>query len=302
MQKDKNNLWIITFGDCLRLSRLREEGKKKGIEVNVLKSYDIQITNDKVFYEGTEIEFKDGDIVWSISNNAVGHYVVQYLQQKFEGKIKFIWPNVEANKFADKFWTSIFFSMNNINTPKTVFVNTYKDEKIEKLVNYVGGYPCIIKACVGSMGENVEMVQSSEEAKSFIEKNIIRGVDVPFRRKSFLLQEFIEESKGTDYRVLCIDGEIIGAIKREAVSGFKSNVSLGGVAIKFEVDEKLKKYSKDIMKRGNLFYAGIDFMKKGDDYVAIEVNTSAQFKGFEAATGINVAEKIIDKLIEKRVN
>ena len=99
-----------------------------------------------------------------------------------------------------------------------------------------------------------------------------------------------------------MDGEIIGVIKRTANSGFKSNISLGGKAEKIELDKKLKRYSEKIIKEGNLFYAGIDFIKKGDDYLAIEVNTSAQFKGFEEATGVNVAKKIIEKLIKRRLN
>ncbi len=53
------------------------------------------------------------------------------------------------------------------------------------------------------------------------------------------------------------------------------------------------------MQKGNLFYAGIDFINDGTSWLAIEINTSAQFKGFESATGINVAGKIVDALIGK---
>jgi glutathione synthase/RimK-type ligase-like ATP-grasp enzyme len=54
------------------------------------------------------------------------------------------------------------------------------------------------------------------------------------------------------------------------------------------------------MKEGKLFYAGLDFIwseKRG--WLAIEINTCAQFEGFEKATGINVAGKIVDKLLAK---
>lgn len=296
----KRNLWVITFGECTRLDRFREECAKRKIKLNIIKSYNVQITNDKIFYEDKEIFFRKNDIIWSISNNAVGHHIVQYIHKKFKNKVKFIWPNVDANRFADKFWTSIFFSNNKIETPKTVFINTFKDEKIEKLVKHVNGYPCVIKACIGSMGENVEIARSSEEVKTFIEKNISKKVDVPFRRKSFLLQEFIEESSGTDYRVLCLDGKILGAIKRTAQNGdFKANVSLGGKAEVVEINKEIKEKAKKIMKKGKLFYAGIDFIKSKNGYLALEINTSAQFKGFEKATGINVAEKIIERIMKK---
>ncbi|MFA6790791.1 MAG: RimK family alpha-L-glutamate ligase, partial [Parcubacteria group bacterium] len=243
------------------------------------------------------IDVEKNSIIWALSNLTTGHYIAKILNHK---GIK-IWPDSGAVNFADKFFTNSFFSEIGIPTPRTVLVNSYH---LDRIAEAVGGFPCVMKKNVSTVGKFVEIVNNEEEAKRFIKETFKKAQEniLPMNRIRFLLQEFIEESKGTDYRVLCIDGEVVGAIKRSAVEGFKSNVSLGGVASKFEVDEKLEKYAKKIMEKGNLFYAGIDFMKKGDDYLAIEVNTSAQFKGFEAATGINVAGKIIDELVEKRVN
>jgi len=296
----KSNLWIITFGECSRLDRLREECDKKQMGLKVIKSYNVHVTNSKIFHNDKEIKFQKGDVIWSISNNIVGHHLIQYIYQRFQDELNFIWPDINAINFADKFWTGNFFSKNNIVTPKTVFINTFKVEKIEKLKNYVGGYPCVIKSCAGSMGENVEIVRTNEEVKVFIDKNMTRKVDVPFRRKAFLLQEFIKESSGTDFRVLCLDGEVLGVIKRTAQNGdFKANVSLGGKAEIIKLNDEMKKMAEKIMKKGNIFYAGIDFIKSDRGYLALEINTSAQFKGFEAATGTNVAEKIIKELMKK---
>ena len=169
------------------------------------------------------------------------------------------------------------------------------------MIKEVGGFPCIIKKNVSTTGKFVEIVRSEEEVVEFIKSAFDQAKEnvLPVNRLRFLLQEFIQESAGTDYRVLCVGDKILGAIKREAQEGFKSNVSLGGKATQVEVDEKLRDYSRRIMQEGKLFYAGIDFMKRGDDYLAIEVNTSAQFKGFEEATGVNVAKEIINQLLKR---
>lgn len=294
------NLYVFTCIDNdHRLNRLKEESLKfdnlKIISVDMRK---IIICNDDLYDDQTKkIDFKNS-VVWLLSNLSTVQNVADILARKNV----LTWPSKDVLTFADKFDTSLFFSSIDVPTPRTIFINNKRN--ISKLVNFLGGYPCIIKKTVGSMGMFVEIVNDEKDVLAFIEKTFQRAAKskLTFNRIKFILQKIVNCERGVDYRVLCVDGEIVGAIRRIAGSGFKSNISLGGRAEKIEVDEKLRKYSEKIIKEGNLFYAGIDFIKDGDDYVAIEVNTSAQFEGFEGATGINVANKIIEKLIKKRLN
>ncbi len=292
-------LWIITFGECFRLNRLKEACEKRNVELEVIKTYNVHITNNQVISDGKKINFKKGDIVWTISNNAAAHHLIRYLTARFKKEIKFIWTNTGAINYADKFYGNSFFTSMNIPTPKTVFINTFKDYKLDNLAKYVGGFSCVVKANIGSMGNGVEIVSSTSDVKEFIKKKMEAQVDVPFRRSSFILQEFIKESAGTDFRVLVLRGKILGGIRRKSVNGdFRANVSLGGKAEIVEVDKEMEEMAKKIMKEGDIFYAGIDFIKSKRGYLALEINTSAQFKGFEKATGVNVAGKIVDALME----
>jgi RimK family alpha-L-glutamate ligase len=259
----------------------------------LINIYKAVLTDQGIFDEDdTEIRIEKRDIVWALSNLTTGHFIARKL--KMQG-VK-IWPDAGAIDFADKFFTNMFFTTIGVPTPATVLINSYH---LDKIVDKVGGWPCVIKKNVSTVGKFVEIVNNKKEAIDFIKNTFDQAKNniLPTNRIRFLLQEFIQESAGVDYRVLCLNDEIIGVIKREAQEGFKSNVSLGGVATQVEVDAKLEAYAKKIMKEGKLFYAGIDFMKAGDDYLAIEVNTSAQFKGFEGATGIDVAKIIVDELL-----
>lgn len=281
-----------------RVIRFRQECEKLNIDIEIVNVYKTIVCNDNIINEnGDIISFGKNNIAWALSNLTTNYFIAKILKQK---NIK-IWPDAEAECFADKFITNSFFSGIKIPTPKTVLINSYN---LNKIASAVGGFPCIIKKSVSTVGKFVEIANNNNEVVEFIKNTFDKAKEntLPMNRIRFLLQEFISEASGIDYRVLCLDGEIMGIIKRSAQSGFKSNISLGGTAEQVEIDEKLKKYSEKILKEGNIFYAGIDFIKKGDDYLAIEVNTSAQFEGFEKATGINVAEKIIKKLIEKRLN
>jgi len=278
-----------------RIRRFREESAKKNIDFQIVNLYKIVIQDNQIIdQEGNVLKIKKNDITWILANVSTGYVVSKFLKDR---NIQ-VWPNFEAVAFADKFITNSFFSGIQVPTPKTVFINSYH---MDDIIKAIGGFPCIIKKNISTVGKYVEIVKSEKEVLQFIKntfeiasKNIL-----PNNRISFMLQEFVKEAKGTDYRVLCLDGKILGVIKRTAKSGFKSNISLGGTAKQIPLPEKIKKYTKKILKKGDIFYAGIDFIKKGNEYLAIEVNTSAQFKGFEQATNINVAEKIINKLIEK---
>lgn len=286
-----------------RLVRFSEEVKNSNLEIGIVNSYNIAITDNGIFHNGKEITFNKGDIAWFVANPTINHYLAEYLQRKFDIAVM-VWPNAQAVDLSDKFCASVFFNSIGIPTPKTVLINSLKEEKIESLArDYVNGFPCVIKSCRGSMGKNVDIVNSPQEVSSFIDKSLKAKSIVPFKRNSYLLQEFIEESAGSDFRALCLNGEVLGMIRRTSQDGnFKANISLGGKAEIVELDEDVKRMAKKIMTEGGIFYAGIDFIKSNRGYLAIEINTSAQFKGFEKATGINVAGKIIDKLIEKRLN
>lgn len=294
------NFYVFAYGKGdHRLDRLKEEcGKRDDVKIIPIDMREVVICGEGLYVSSLgKLDFENS-VVWMLSNLSP----VQNISDVLNRKGILTWPSSSALMFADKFDTSLFFSSVEVSTPKTVFINNRKN--IDNIVNFLGGYPCVIKKTVGSMGMFVEIVNNREEVIKFIENTFQRALNskMTFNRIKFILQELVDCDKGVDYRVLCIDGEIVGAIKRTAQSGFKSNISLGGVAEQIEVDDKLREYTKKIIKNGNIFYAGIDFIKVKDDYLAIEVNTSAQFQGFEKATGINVAGKIIEKLIEKRLN
>lgn len=300
-KKQRRKVFIFNVhAESKRLERFSEELKKKDVDFEVISSYNVAITDKGLFYKEQELIFSKGDVVWFVANPMINHYLAEYIANKFEDKIKMIWPSSKAVQLSDKFHANAFFSTINIPTPKTLLLNTAKEEKISPLVDYVGGFPVVIKNCKGSMGATVGIAKSSQKVLDFVENSFKKKNVVPFKKTSFILQEFIEESAGADYRVLCLDGEILGGIKRTAKDGdFRANVSLGGNAEIIDVDPEMAKMAKKIMKEGRIFYAGIDFIKSDQGYLALEINTSSQFKGFEAATGINVAGKIMDALLRK---
>ncbi len=291
-----------------RFKRIEEEIKKRGLRLVAVNLFKDFILTEKGIVNIKEGDFLDVPIespVLIFSNNIESHLAIEEIVKgKKETKFS-MWPNSKAIKLSNKFLTSLFFKNNRIATPPTVFL--VDKENIEKQAKLVGGFPCVIKGVSGSEGNQVGLINSKKEAVDFIEKVIQKNFLSSGKRKipsaptlGFILQKYIKEAQKTDYRILCLEKEIIGGIKRTSqTDDFRSNVSLGGKAEKFDVPEKLGQICRKIMQKGNLFYAGIDFINDGSNWLAIEINTSAQFRGFESATGINVAGKLVDALIKK---
>lgn len=194
---------------------------------------------------------------------------------------------------------TFFLRANNIPTPPSSLILSH--ESISTAAQNVGGFPCIIKKTTGGNGKLVDIVNNKSACLKFIlnAKQNISSQSIFPRSFSFLLQQPITESFGTDYRALCIKDQLIGIMKRTSQNNsFKANVSLGGAAEFVDTIPEIESISKEVMKKSNLFMSGIDFIKGGTGYQVIEINTSPQFKGFEQATKINIADHIIKALLK----
>ncbi|MCK5080605.1 MAG: RimK family alpha-L-glutamate ligase [Candidatus Moranbacteria bacterium] len=272
--------------------KIKKEALGKGFDLIDIDIYKTLFSGDKI----KNIKFQNSDIVWLTSNALTGHVV---LKNFVFPSLAFAWPSAFSIDLIDKFNVATFFSKNKIETPKTILINS--SESLISNVKEVGGFPCVIKRTNGSHGSGVAIIKSSQEAKAFLEgehKKSLRNLSLTIKGAMFIAQEFIEDVEGSDYRILCLDGKIIGGIKRTSqTDDFRANISLGGKAEVFSVPEDLAKICHKIVEKGRLFYAGLDFIwseKKG--WLAIEINTCAQFGGFEKTTGINVARKIVEAL------
>ncbi len=276
-----------------RYVRLTEECLKAGIEILPVHSYRTLVGNDGIILDGKRLIFRPTDVFWAISNAGINHALESFLEAEgFD-----IWPSVSSMRFSDKLQGNAFFLRKGIQTPETYLVSSMKS--LHDAIQRLGGFPLIVKKRQGSQGKYVECVHSTEELLRYLEcmgsitnRDGVRKVS----NTDFIVQRYVSEAAGEDFRVLCLGNEVLGTMRRTATSGFKSNISLGGIAEMASRIPELDELAKKIMREGNLLYAGIDFIRSDNGFLAVEVNTSAQFTGFEKVTGINVAKKIIHHL------
>jgi ribosomal protein S6--L-glutamate ligase len=151
----------------------------------------------------------------------------------------------------------------------------------------VGGAPLVIKLLEGTQGIGVVLAETKKAAQSVIEAFF--GLD-----QNIMVQEYIKESKGQDIRCLVVGGEVVASMQRQALEGeFRSNLHRGGSASVVDISEEERETAVQAAKILGLHVAGVDMLRSKRGPLVLEVNSSPGLEGIEKATGINVAEKIM---------
>ena len=117
-------------------------------------------------------------------------------------------------------------------------------------------YPVILKSVSGHGGEEVFRCTTHEDIISSLSQ---------IKEDHFLIQQ-INDRVGIDIRVFAIGSTIIGAIKRESKTDFRSNYSLGGQASLYHLTKENEKSVKRILEYLKSDFIGIDFLlnQKGE--------------------------------------
>lgn len=193
----------------------------------------------------------------------------------------------------DKLRSLQILSKAGLGLPKTVFTNYSKD--IDGAIAHVGGAPLIIKLLEGTQGLGVVLADTQNAAHSVIEA--FNGLQA-----RVIVQEYVKEAKGADIRALVVNGEIVGAMKRQAKEGeFRSNLHRGGTARVIKLSQAEEYAALKAAKSLKLDVAGVDMLQSDRGPLILEVNSSPGLEGIETATGNDIAKTII-KYIEKSIS
>ena len=175
-------------------------------------------------------------------------------------------------------------SIKTVSSPMT-FGYPYQDW----LVNVVEqiGFPMVVKDCFGSFGQQVYLVRTMNELRDHAQG------DVPK-----IFQEYIE-CDGRDIRIEVVGEKVVASVIRTAAYGdFRSNATIGGIMEKYEPTEEEAQLAIEAASAVQADFAGVDIINSPDGPEICEVNSNAHIKNLFDATGINVADCIIEYIVE----
>ncbi len=280
------NGYGLAGGILHQVKRLEEEFAKREVFVETIK-------NTQVFtyiFEGNiKVSLPKYDFVLYLDKD---RYVAELLEKAGYK----LYNNIDSIiKCDDKMLTHICLSNEGIKMPTSIsstlcYTDNGNRDYLKPVIEKIG-LPMIVKENYGSLGKQVYLVNNYQELLE-IENKLIH---IPH-----IFQEYIECSRGKDYRIIVIGGKVVAYMKRENPNSYLSNLATGGTASKVDLPKEFLDTAIKCAEILGLDYCGVDILKGSNgEPIVSEVNSNAFYEGIEKTTGVNVAGCYVDYLLSK---
>ena len=265
---------FIKLFDCFK-----EESKRLNIDLAFVDN-----VNANILFSDNKFEIKDFVIFWDKD--------VKLCKLLEDSGHKVFNNRISIEICDDKSKTYISLLNRNINQPTTIISplifnnsivnnNDFIDYSVDKL-----SFPIVVKECFGSFGQQVYLAKDRKELAVILDK---------LGCKPFILQEFISTSFGKDIRVEVVGDEVVATVMRENKNDFRANITNGGTAYNYNLNNKQKEMALKVTKILDLHFAGVDILfGENDEPILCEVNSNAYPINVQNITGVNIVSKILE--------
>ena len=212
----------------------------------------------------------------------------------------FIVNDIDGLRIANnKLYTSSFDDPDNRFIPKTYVSKT--PEYLETVLENSTTEKMIMKPLDGYGGHGVIMVE--KQAIASFRSLLDFYINSTKNGNYIILQEYVEGADQGDVRILMLNGEAIGAMKRVPANGdVRSNVHAGGSVVKHALTKKEKELCKLVgpkLVRDGLYFVGIDVIN--GKLIEVNVLSPGGIMRINKLNRVKLQTKILD-FIENVVN
>ncbi len=267
--------------------RLKEAAVERGHEVSIvdyLRCYmEISARKPKVLFRGEEV--RPDAVIPRIGASYTFYGAAVVLQFEMAGVFT-LNDSQAISRSRDKLRSLQLLSRAGVGLPTTSFAHSTQD--IDGLLEVVGGTPVVVKLLEGTQGLGVVLAETRKAAESVI--SAFRQLDA-----NILVQEYVKEARGADIRAFVVGGKVVAAMKRQASPGeFRSNLHRGGEAEVIKLTPAERATAVRAANTMELNVAGVDLLQSDSGPMVLEVNSSPGLEGIEAASGVDIADTIIE--------
>src|SRR5919112_153866 len=231
-------------------SRVVLAARARGHEVNVIDPLDFQIVVSRgrpaLYLSGALVSRTD--IVIPRIGASITNYGLAVVRQFDMMGVPVLNNAIAIARSRDKLRAMQLLTKKDIDVPKTVCART--PDSVDAALDFVGGTPAIIKLHQGTQGIGTMIADTPQAVTSLLETLWAMGQDI-------ILQEYIAESKGRDYRAIVVGGRVVAAMRRQAKKGeFRSNLHRGGLGVRVELPKAYRIAATAAVKVMGLDVAG----------------------------------------------
>jgi len=198
---------------------------------------------------------------------------------------------------VDKSMTSLLLHAAGVPTPPTWATESPAQAQRIVMRESAAGHALVLKPLFGSQGKGLQLIGS------------VYGIHHPLPDLSkgygglAYLQRFIPPvaEPGFDWRVLVIGGRAVTAMRRVSAH-WVHNVAQGARCQPAPLSTALAGRAEAAAAALDMDYAGVDLMPTADGGIqVIEVNGVAAWQGLQRVTGFNIAQAIVDDLLDRKL-
>ncbi len=214
-------------------------------------------------------------------------FQMDLLHKLYNNGLVVINPPSAIEKAVDKYYTLSMLEEANLPVPRTAATRNV-EEGIEVFKRFGG--EAIVKPLFGSKG-----IGSARISDLDIAERAFRTLQ--FYRHVIYIQEFIPHGK-SDIRAFVIGDKVVASMRRIAPS-WKANISRGAKPIKMRKREDVEDLSVKAAQAISCEIAGIDLIETDKGLIVIEVNSQPGWRGLQSTTNVNIADEIVDYVVQK---
>ncbi len=206
------------------------------------------------------------------------------------GGVKTVNPAAVAQTCGDKILTSSALAAAGLPIPKTV-VTFNRDAALAAIEAM--GYPVVLKPMVGSWGRLLAKINDRDAAEAVLEHKETLG---SYQHGIFYIQEYVAKPQ-RDIRAIVIGDETVGAIYRSA-DHWITNTARTGQARPCPMTPDIDRLARQAAAAVGGGALAVDLLEHADGLLVNEINYTMEFRGFVEATGIDVADRIVDYVLQ----
>lgn len=177
-------------------------------------------------------------------------------------------------------------SAQGIDVPATVMARD--TSHLEERVGRVGGLPVVVKLVQGQGKPSVMICESMVSLRAALDAALGLG-------QNLVLQRYVR-SKGLDLRVMVVGGEAVAAVRRTPRVGRLSTTLQTGARLRqVPLEQRMGQVAVEAARLVGLEVAAVDLLEARGRLEVFDINSSPALTEMEAATGVDLAGRIIDR-------
>ncbi|EHP87033.1 tetrahydromethanopterin:alpha-L-glutamate ligase [Methanotorris formicicus] len=273
------------------VNELKKSMEKNGIKPEIIKPSNI--------ISGINIDFRlkcnnknlldlDCAFVRNIGDEVEMFHRFDFLKH-LEHYIPLINPLDGIENAGNKYRCSFLMDLKNIPQPKTVVT-----ESIDEALEWVNTFEdCVIKPLFGNQGRGIIRINGG----SLISK-LNKLTEFKKKYGSFYIQEFVKNPNNVyrDIRAFVVGDEVVSAMYRVS-DNWITNIHQNAKPEECEINEEIEELAIKAKDALGLVYAGVDLIEGRKGLKVLEVNATPSWEGLSKISKTNIADRIIEEVV-----